>query len=100
MINIYNSNTEQHQLETLQNLSILLEQHDTFYEKNVILAGEFNLFFNKKIEFKRGRPILEKKILGKKDRDKRYIKIGGPFLYSILMQNYFYLFKSNCLCGK
>ena len=66
MINIYNSNTEQHQLETLQNLSILLEQHDTFYEKNVILAGEFNLFFNKKM----GRPILEKKILGKKTETK------------------------------
>ena len=37
-----NTNTEQHQLETPQNLSILLENYDNFYDKNVILAGETN----------------------------------------------------------
>ena len=47
LINIYNANTEQHHLETVQNLSILLEHYDNFYEKKVILAGDFNLFFNK-----------------------------------------------------
>ena len=60
LINIYNANAEQHQLETLQNLSILLENFDNFYDKNVILAGDFNLFFNKKLECKWGRPILKK----------------------------------------
>ena len=55
-----NTYTEQHQLETLQNLSILLENYDNFYDKNVILAGEFNLFFNKKLECKGGRPIMKK----------------------------------------
>ena len=50
LINIYDVNTEQHQLETLQNLSILLENFDTFYSKNVILTGGFNFFFNKKLE--------------------------------------------------
>ena len=54
LINIYNANTEQHQLETLQNLSILLENFDNFYNKNVILAGDGTLqyFFNKKLECK------------------------------------------------
>ena len=47
LINIYNANTEQHHLETVQNLSILLEHYDNFYEKKVILAGDFSLFFNK-----------------------------------------------------
>ena len=55
-----NTYTEQHQLETLQNLSILLENYGNFYDKNVILAGEFNLFFNKKLECKGGRPIMKK----------------------------------------
>ena len=59
-ISIYNANTEQYQLETLQNLSILLENYDNFYEKNVILAGDFNLFFNRKLECKGGRPIIKK----------------------------------------
>ena len=45
-----NTYTEQHQLETLQNLSIFLENYDNSYDKNVILAGEFNLFFSKKLE--------------------------------------------------
>ena len=52
--------TKQHQLETLKNLSILLENFDNFYDKNVILVGDFNLFFNKKLECKRGRQILKK----------------------------------------
>ena len=60
LINIYNVNTEHLQLETLQNLSILLENFDNFYNKKVILAGDFNLFFNKKLECKVGRPILKK----------------------------------------
>ena len=60
LINIYNANTEKHQLETLQNLSILLENFDNFYNKNVILAVDFNLFFNKKLECKEGIPILKK----------------------------------------
>ena len=46
--------------ETLQNLSILLENFDNFYNKNVILAGDLNLFFNKKLECKGGSPILKK----------------------------------------
>ena len=45
-LNIYNENTEKHQLETLQNLSILLEYFDNLYNKNGILNGDFNLFFN------------------------------------------------------
>ena len=66
LINIYNANTEQHQLQTLQNLSILLENFDNFYDKNVILAGEFNLSFNKKLECKGGRPILKKQSVSHK----------------------------------
>ena len=60
LINVYIGNREQCQLETLQNLSILLENYDNFYDKNMILAGHFNLFFNKKLNCKRGKTTIEK----------------------------------------
>ena len=59
LINIYSANAEQHQLETPQNLSILLENCGNFYDKNMVLADGFNLFFNKKLKCKRGRPIIK-----------------------------------------
>ena len=55
LVNTYNANTEQDQLKTLQNLSFLLENFDNFYNKSLILAGDFNLCFNKKLECKGGR---------------------------------------------
>ena len=60
LVNICNVNIERHLLETLQNLSILFENFDNFYDKNVILARNFNFFFKKKLECKGGRPILKK----------------------------------------
>ena len=57
-VDIYNAHTEQDQLESLQNLSNLLENLDS-YNKNVILAGDINLFFNKKLECKGERPFLK-----------------------------------------
>ena len=60
LIKIYNANTEQHQLKTLQNLSILLENYDNFYDKNVILAGDFNIFFNKKLECNGEEQLLKR----------------------------------------
>ena len=60
LINICKANTEQHQLQTLQNPSIPLENYDNFYGKNVILACDFNLLFNKNLECEGGIPILKK----------------------------------------
>ena len=72
LINIYNGNTEQHQLETLQNLSILVQNFDKLYSKTVILACKFNLFFNEKLEYKGERKIL-------KSNRKSYNKVTGGF---------------------
>ena len=52
LVNVYNANTEQEQFKTLQNLSVMLENCDSFCSKNVIIAGDFNLFFCKKLECK------------------------------------------------
>ena len=63
LINIFNANTEQDQLETLQNFFIYLENFDAFYSKDVILAGDCNLFFNKKLECKGEEPFLKKQLV-------------------------------------
>ena len=61
LVNTYNANTEKDQLKTLQNLPLLLENFDNFFYKNVKLAGDFNLFSSKKLEYKRGRRQVLKK---------------------------------------
>ena len=64
LINMYNANTEQEQLKTLKSLSVMLENFDSFCSKNVILAGDFNFFFNKKLDCKGGNPYLKKQSVG------------------------------------
>ena len=54
LVNVYNANREQEQLKILQNLSVMLENFDSFCSNNVIIADDFNLFFRKKLEFKGG----------------------------------------------
>ena len=59
LVNFYNTNTEQEHLKTLQNLSVMLENFDSFCSNNVIIAGDFNLFFSKKLECKGGDPYFK-----------------------------------------
>ena len=58
LINLYNANTETEQLSALNNLSSLLENFDVTFEKNLILAEDFNLFLNAK-----GGNLLSTKVL-------------------------------------
>ena len=58
--NVYNTNTEQEQLKTPQNPSVMLENFDSFCSNNVIIAGDFNLLFSKKLECKGGDAYLKK----------------------------------------
>ena len=60
LVNIYNVNAVQDRLEILQNLPNLLENFDNIYNKTVILACDFNFFFNKKLECKGEKPIIKK----------------------------------------
>ena len=48
LINLYNANEETEQVFVLNNLSSLLESFDVILEKNLILAGDFNLFLSSK----------------------------------------------------
>ena len=61
LINLYNANTETEQVSVLNNLSSLLEKFDVTLEKNLILAGDFNLFLNSKLDAKGGKPAIKKK---------------------------------------
>lgn len=62
LANSYNENSEQDQLETIQNLFILLENFGNFYNKSVINARDFNLLFSKMLRYKGRKPIPKKAI--------------------------------------
>ena len=65
LVNLYNANTEKEQLDTLTKLSEMLNSIPNIVNKNVILGGDFNLFFNTSLETQGGNPILKKKSLPK-----------------------------------
>ena len=65
LVNLYNANTEKEQLDTLTKLSEMLNSIPNIINKNVILGGDFSLFFNTSLETQGENPILKKKSLAK-----------------------------------
>ena len=65
MINLYNANTENEQINLLSSLSKLLEDFDISLTKQLVMARDFNLFFNSKLEAQGGNPTIKKKSLAK-----------------------------------
>ena len=65
LINLYNANTENEQLSTLSDLSNMLEKIDDINNKSIVFGGDFNLFFEAKLEEQGGYPVLKKKSLAK-----------------------------------
>ena len=64
LIIFYNANTET-EVSVWNNLSSLLEKFDLTLEKNLILAGDFNLYLNSKLDAKGGKPTIKKKSVAK-----------------------------------
>ena len=62
MINLYNANTEKEQIEVLSNLFALLKTFDINPNKH-IMAWDFDLFFNSKLDTAGGNPTLKRKSL-------------------------------------
>ena len=58
LINLYNANTENEQINVLSSLFELLEEFDISPTKQPFMAGDFNLFFNSKLEAQGGNPTL------------------------------------------
>ena len=63
LINIYNSNTESEQIETLEHLNRVLNTIDYSHEKHIILGGDLNIFFDSSLEASGGNPTIKKKSL-------------------------------------
>ena len=64
-INLYNANTETEQVKILEELQSLLKNLDSSQNKRIIFAGDFNIFFNAKLEAKGGKPLLKRKSITK-----------------------------------
>ena len=65
LINLYNANTENEQTNVLSSLFELSEEFDISPAKQLVMVGDFNLFFNSKLEAHGGNPTLKKKSLAK-----------------------------------
>ena len=65
LVSLYNANTVKEQSDTLTKLSVMLNSIPNIINKNVILGGDFNLFFNTSLETQGENPILKKKSLAK-----------------------------------
>ena len=57
LLNLYNSNSKTEQLQTLTNVDLLLSDFSIDDTKTIVFAGEFNLFFNQKIEATGGNSV-------------------------------------------
>ena len=65
LVNIYKANTETEQIKVLNNLHLLLDSLDIHQNKQIILAGDFNLFLDTTLEAEGGSPCLKKKSVAK-----------------------------------
>ena len=50
LINLYNPNTENEQVEVLNTLLTMMKTIDINENTNLLLAGDFNVFFNTNLE--------------------------------------------------
>ena len=71
LTNLYNGNTENEQLSTLSDLSNMLEKIDDINNKNIVFVGDFNRFFEAKLEAQGGNLVLKKKVFSKTNTNKR-----------------------------
>ena len=61
LVNIDSANTGTELLKVLNDLSELMKMVNITYGKQTVLAGNSNLFFERNLEAKGGKPILKEK---------------------------------------
>ena len=64
-INFYNANTEQQQVDTLKEVSSMLDQIDLDSEYKLIWGGDFNFYFDLSLEADGGKPSIKLMSLAK-----------------------------------
>ena len=65
LVNLYNSNTEQEQLKTLNKLDTILLKSDDNEYNHIIFSGDFNTFFNASLEATGANAIPKVHTVGK-----------------------------------
>ena len=80
LINLYNANKESEQLNTLSSLCNLLDDIIDSHYKNIILAEDFNVFFNLKYKAHGGNQKMKNKSVAK------FIDIKGNLGLSYIWQ--------------
>ena len=60
LINLYNANTAKEQIDVLSIMFKLLEEFDTSPTKQLVMAGDFNLSFDSKLDAQGGNSTLNK----------------------------------------
>ena len=65
LINLYNAKNEKDQIEVLDTLCKLLENHNTDGYCHTILSGDFNIIFDTILDASGGNPSLKKKTIAK-----------------------------------
>ena len=59
LINFYNANTEQQQVDTLEDVSSMLDQVDLDSEYKLIWGSDFNFYFDLSLEADGGKPSIQ-----------------------------------------
>ena len=65
LINLYNPNTENEQVEVLNTLLTMMKTIDINENTNLLLAGDFNVFFDTNLECSGGNPSFKQKSVAK-----------------------------------
>ena len=65
LINLYNPNTENEQVEVLISLLTMMKTIDINENTNLLLAGDFNVFFNTNVVCSGGNPSFKQKSVAK-----------------------------------
>ena len=65
LINIYNADTDKEQVSVLNKLTTILSSFENIHNHDVILEGDFNIFFNASLDAKGGTPTLKSRSINK-----------------------------------
>ena len=73
LVNVYDADTKTEQVATLLDLDKMLETIKDLYDKQLVLAGNFNFFFNTSLKSYGGKSTLKNKYITK------FIKLKEKF---------------------
>ena len=102
LINLYNANTEKEQINVFSNMFVLLEKFDINKKSQIIIAGDFNLLFDSKLDVQGENPTIKKKSLSKlieliRNTKSRWFTITQKHSLGFIQRKLDYIFIPNTL---